>query len=229
MLEQQQLQLVNGLREFYNREILNGSWKGSPLQVSSTGYPLTHDILEALDALRLDGQLTPERFEEDTDVIQQKLLATGASPIKRPMSVDSDSGEENVQLRDAPSPKPVFSESLPPLSGQLPPTPPVNTPSTFFTNSPIAFSGPDTILPETAQVQPSESMWLQSNINYETPMGIFETSPSAAYNDTSQLLQQLNPCLPIPSWRDDDLGNVSFNNVDMVRKFGLQGLQQSRG
>ncbi|KAL8729685.1 MAG: hypothetical protein Q9181_004915 [Wetmoreana brouardii] len=229
MLEQQQLQLVNGLREFYHREVDNGIWKGSPLQVSSTGHPLTHDILEALDALRLDGQLTPERFEEDTDVIQQKLLATGASPIKRPMSVDSDSGEENVRLRDAPSPKPVFTERHPSLSGQLPPTPPLNTPSAFLTNSPIAFSGPDTILPETTQVQPSEPVWFQSAVGYEAPMGIFETSPSATYNDPNQLLQQLNPCLPMPSWRDDDLGNVSFNNVDMVRRFGLQGLQQSRG
>ncbi|KAI4089891.1 MAG: hypothetical protein LQ344_005081 [Seirophora lacunosa] len=75
MLEQQQAQLVNALQEMYKRLTNNEGWKGDLLEPSPNGNPLTHDILVRLDALEIDGHLSPARFEEDTDVLQRRFNA----------------------------------------------------------------------------------------------------------------------------------------------------------
>ena len=92
MLEQQQTQLVAGLQELYHRLLASGQWHGDALSESS-GHPLTHDILAALDLLemRRDGSGDSEKFEDDVRILQQRLFDAGAPRMRRKASVSSDS------------------------------------------------------------------------------------------------------------------------------------------
>jgi hypothetical protein len=126
MLENQQAQLVTGLQELYKRTQNGQGWIGSPLQETSHGAPLTHDILERLGALKQDGHGTSEIFEEDLTLMQQRLIANGAGFTQRETSSDSDSET---------APSPMF-EQIPPKSTfidpfslhSFPPTPPSQSP-----------------------------------------------------------------------------------------------------
>ena len=127
MLENQQAQLVTGLQELYKRTKNGQGWIGSPLKETSHGAPLTHDILERLGALKQDGHATGEVFEEDLNLMQQRLIASGAGFMQRELSSDSDSET---------APSPMF-EQMPPQKPMLtdpfslhsfPPTPPSQSP-----------------------------------------------------------------------------------------------------
>ena len=84
MLEQQQTQLVAGLRELYSRLQNGQGWPGQPLREAQGGHPLTHDILERLDLLHSsEGGGHYEGFEEDCNRMQQKLLERGAPYTRR--------------------------------------------------------------------------------------------------------------------------------------------------
>lgn len=92
MLEQQQGQLVTALQETYRRLLAANAWNG-PVLSETNGYPLTHDILKALNLLetKQDGSGELETFEEDFSKIQSKLLSEGASYTYRRGSFGSDS------------------------------------------------------------------------------------------------------------------------------------------
>jgi len=95
MLEQQQSQLVSGLRELYKRLQAGESWPGKPLKESHGGFPLTHDILERLNVLHsMESSMTHEGFEDDLEVLQQRCMrANGvASMRRRAMSEESEPG-----------------------------------------------------------------------------------------------------------------------------------------
>lgn len=125
MLENQQAQLVSGLQELYKRTQNGQGWNGPPLKETSHGIPLTHDILEQLGALKQEGHVTGEVFEEDLGALQHRLIASGASMMQREPSHDGSSDS-------APSPgyepqhKPRFSNSFP--VSRFPPTPPNQSP-----------------------------------------------------------------------------------------------------
>ncbi|KAF2086254.1 hypothetical protein K490DRAFT_66802 [Saccharata proteae CBS 121410] len=97
MLEQQQTQLVSGLRELYRILQSGEGWPGSPLQDQQGGHPLTHDILERLGLLHPTGDAAVhfEGFEEDTTRMQQRLMDEIPAPLKiehiRAPSVSSES------------------------------------------------------------------------------------------------------------------------------------------
>lgn len=92
MLEQQQAQLVAGLRELYQRLQTGCGWPGSPLQEAQGGHPLTHDILERLGLLHSagDGSSNYEGFEEDCSRLQRRLLSNGAACSRSRASTSSD-------------------------------------------------------------------------------------------------------------------------------------------
>ena len=69
MLEQQQAQLVSGLREMYRRLQAGENWPGKPLKQSHGGFPLTHDILERLNVLHADSPMTHDAFEDDLEAL----------------------------------------------------------------------------------------------------------------------------------------------------------------
>jgi hypothetical protein len=103
MLEQQQAQLVAGVRSMY-KKLLNGeTWPGSPLLESSEGFPLTHDVLERLEVLHMTGEnpVGSEDFEDDFNKIQQRLIDGGASYVARRSSPSTDS-EPDLAHADSP-------------------------------------------------------------------------------------------------------------------------------
>lgn len=90
MLEQQQTQLVAGLHETYRRLVAADVWPGAMLE-EYDGHPLTHDILTTLDIVHPKADSPDDHFEEDTDRLQQRLVAQGAPYIHRRGSFSSDS------------------------------------------------------------------------------------------------------------------------------------------
>lgn len=133
MLEQQQAQLVAGLRELYSRLQTGQGWPGQPLQEAQGGHPLTHDILERLDLLHPTGEGASnyEGFEEDCSRMQQRLLERGAGFIHRRGSISSDSehghGSSSSSYGGTPTTKSVpFNDPF--ARNNAPPTPPMNSP-----------------------------------------------------------------------------------------------------
>jgi len=130
MLENQQSQLVTDLQELYKRTQNGQGWIGSPLKETSHGAPLTHDILERLGALKQDGHATGEAFEEDLNLMQQRLIASGAGFMPRDLSSDSDSEAVESpmfdQMPQMPQKPTLFTD---PFSlNSFPPTPPNQSP-----------------------------------------------------------------------------------------------------
>jgi hypothetical protein len=78
MLEQQQSQLVAGVRQMY-RKLLNGEiWPGLALPEQQDGFPLTHDILERLNVLHMTGEnpVGLEAFENNLEKLQQRISSS---------------------------------------------------------------------------------------------------------------------------------------------------------
>jgi hypothetical protein len=182
MLEQQQTQLVAGLRELYSRLQKGESWPGQPLRESSGGHPLTHDILERLDLLHSpnDNSINYEGFEEDCNRMQQKLLERGASFTRRRGSVSSDSDHGHVSsnspIVDTPTTK-TFAFDNPFARHNAPPTPPMNSP--FPRQSQVVFP----IKQESPMVSPtfmnagalnpsslSQTAWLNDSMMMDEPV-----------------------------------------------------------
>jgi hypothetical protein len=127
MLESQQAQLVNGLQEMYKMAQNGEGWRGPALKDSQHGHPLTHDILERLGALKHSSSGESEPFEEDFNVLQRRLIDSGAGYMQRASSSDTDS----VHTPDTPT---FFhSQQSPNMGGAMgqiyrgsaPPTPPM--------------------------------------------------------------------------------------------------------
>ncbi|KAF2011863.1 hypothetical protein BU24DRAFT_396490 [Aaosphaeria arxii CBS 175.79] len=106
ILEQQQAQLVAGLRELYSRLQCGQGWPGPPLSKAESGHPLTHDILDRLDLPlpHSEHQNTHDSSEIDSleagspeslcTVMKPELLESCApsTEILRSISPDSDLG-----------------------------------------------------------------------------------------------------------------------------------------
>jgi hypothetical protein len=97
MLEQQQSQLVSGLRDMYKKLQAGESWPGRPLKESHGGFPLTHDILERLNVLHSnDSAIKHEAFEDDLALLQERCMrANGIAQNvrrRRAMSEESEPG-----------------------------------------------------------------------------------------------------------------------------------------
>ncbi|KAH2978234.1 hypothetical protein KXW58_004937 [Aspergillus fumigatus] len=117
MLEQQQAWLVYGLQELYRRSSEGECWSGEPLKCEANGHPLTHDLLMRLGAL---DQTKGERFEENTEVMQQALWKQYAGHMQWQDSLD---GTDSVQ---APNTTSRFTDASP--QNQLSPTRPNHNP-----------------------------------------------------------------------------------------------------
>lgn len=152
MLEQQQAQLVAGLRELYRRLNAGEDWPGSALADAANGQPLTHDILERLDLLHMqtENHGVTDGFEEDTDAMQRRLIESGAALVhshrrQRAGSVSSNASDMepgNAHSSSAyESPAALSSSYDTPTSARssqfsdsfrAPPTPPMNTATSPF-------------------------------------------------------------------------------------------------
>ncbi|KAL1642749.1 Fluconazole resistance protein 1 [Diplodia intermedia] len=141
MLEQQQSQLVAGLRELYRRLNAGEGWPGAPLAEQQGGHPLTHDILERLDLLQSkEGSSQFEPFEEDFTRMEKRLRdeeeAQAGPALKRRGSIGSESDHAHAS-----SPSSHGSPPTPPKMHWEPSYP--RAPSTLGTSaSPVSMNQP---------------------------------------------------------------------------------------
>lgn len=174
MLEQQQTQLVAGLRELYRRLQKGDDWPGSPLKDAQNGHPLTHDILERLNLLHAppDSPTNYDGFEDDFQKLQQRLLDSGAAYMRRRSSTSSNSDHGAVSTSSSKDTSPAESLRLGISFSRnaAPPTPPMNSP--FPRQSQLG--GPhkqpqfsSSFLPATTSGAPSVG---QNNWAVDTPM-----------------------------------------------------------
>ncbi|KAF1977057.1 hypothetical protein BU23DRAFT_453331 [Bimuria novae-zelandiae CBS 107.79] len=227
MLEQQQSQLVAGLRELYTRLQQGQGWPGAPLREVQGGHPLTHDILERLDLLHTstDSGSNYGGFEEDCNRMQQKLLERGAPYTRRRGSLSSDSEHDHISstssyggtptTKTRPFPDPFARHNAPP-------TPPMNSPfprqsqivSPVKQETPILSNGfmnaggldPSTLSRSTWQ---TDTMIMDEPLDFGKPM-YFDT-----YGNFDQSAMMLDPIVvndpAMPDWNTpNDLDFSSF-------------------
>jgi hypothetical protein len=231
MLEQQQTQLVAGLRELYSRLQGGQGWPGQPLREAQSGHPLTHDILERLDLLHStgDGSNNYEGFEEDCNRIQRKLLERGAPYTHRRGSVSSDSEHGHTSSSSSYGGTPVI-KSIPyndPFARHnAPPTPPMNSPFPRQSQivSPIKQEAPMVTYMNTGALDPSalsRSAWSGEAMMMDEPMdfsnkGLYTYDTFNNFDSNAMMLDPLviNPAGPMmPDWNDtNDLDFSNFIN-----------------
>jgi hypothetical protein len=186
MLEQQQSQLVAGLRELYRRLQAGETWPGLPLESSHEGHPLTHDILERLDLLHSspDSPIKQEGFEENFARLQERLIANGASFVRRRRSVSSDSDPglaHSDASHDTPQiPTMSFSDAF--ARHNAPPTPPHGSPfprpSQLSMPPKLSHFAPTPVAPTTFTPQQLlQQQWVASPTTFEMNMDL-DLAPS---------------------------------------------------
>lgn len=229
MLEQQQTQLVAGLRELYSRLQKGGSWPGQPLRESSGGHPLTHDILERLDLLHSSSESSSnyEGFEDDCNKMQQKLLERGAPYNHRRGSVSSDSEHGHASSPSSFNGTPTtrsFAFASPFARNNAPPTPPMNSPfprQSQMVSPPVKQESMmvSTTFMDTSALDPSslsrtawlnDSMMMDDPVDFSKPMYGFDSF--ATYDQTMMVDPlALNPNDPMmPDWNNPN--ELDFNS-----------------
>ena len=214
MLENQQSQLVSGLQELYRRTQNGQGWIGSSLKETNNGAPLTHDILERLGALKQDTHDSTEPFEEDLNLMQQRLIANGAGFVARDnMSDTSSEIDQSPMFEQMPSKSSFFSESF--SFTQLPPTPPNSSP-----------------YPRTARTVPASKSqaarhssasagmsWNPAVNGFDDNMTFLtKFDPSLEFNalppqmfQNAMSMNGMNPTLPMKDWGEEEDFQRFFN------------------
>lgn len=217
MLEQQQTQLVNGLQEMYRRITNNEGWKGEPLDTVPHGYPLTHDILERLDALSIDGHHSPDRFEDDTEILQKRFSDEGVlHRAKRQATPDTDAEEEEEEKEEGGPPKRHASWSKRSLTDSFllrtsGGTPPIQTPSSFGNASPATYDGTDPLL-DAAPLHIPHQSWNYAPTMCGPASNFSDTSSRQAFAGHRYLQRQPNPCLLTGPLGDEGFGTTIFDD-----------------
>jgi hypothetical protein len=105
VLEKQQTQLVSALKDMYLRLQKASAWHGATLDESS-GRPLTHDILSALDLLgsKHNDSGDSEAFEENFEKLQSGTNLEGAGFDYRRRSLGSGRAHDPDDRSTTPSP-----------------------------------------------------------------------------------------------------------------------------
>ena len=219
MLENQQSQLVTGLQELYKRVQNGQGWPGSPLIETSHGGPLTHDILERLGALKQENHSESEHFEEDLSAMQQRLISSGAGYMQRSNSTDSDSEtDQSPEFEQMPSRRPELMTAF--GGNRFPPTPPNSSPymrSASTSSVPghighLRFSS-QSITPQSAMnlALLQRSTWSQpaqhQTIGFDDNMDFinrFETMPQLETLSPQMYQSNINACLPMRDWREEE-------------------------
>lgn len=187
MLEKQHNQLVCGLQEMYQRLRKASLWEGEPLDESS-GRPLTHDILAALNFLEPNDEKfveqphsSPIREEPEGDVVEDP----------------AESGQEVSQ----PTPQ-MFSE-------------PTSSAQTVTTRSPSLIVSPTTpssdqppgqslmqhhdSTKQPKQVLPAVSPPIQMEIPWDDPLYSFDASQMPMLSSSSSSGDDTNWCFQAPN------------------------------
>jgi hypothetical protein len=214
MLEQQQAQLVAGLRELYRRLHAGEGWPGTALNDALNGQPLTHDILERLDLLHMqtENHGMTDGFEEDTESMQRKLIESGASLVRRRGSISSNSDHSHEHdhhspvSHDTPSSarSSQFSEAFP--GHRAPPTPPMNNspftrPSQLNNVKPVGTTFPQMVQAGMDVPHFNRPQWSAQGpmvvgddsmdfMTYESPLG-YDTMMYPHYANQASMMSQV--------------------------------------
>jgi hypothetical protein len=203
MLEKQHNQLVGGLQEMYQRLQKASLWEGEPLDESS-GRPLTHDILAALNFLE----------PTEDDFIEQ--------PESSPMLEEA---VDEIEDASAASSQDIVTQQTPPMFGE-----PALSVQTTTTRSPSVVLSPSTPGPnqlpgqsnmeqqdsqrQPKQIFPVVSPPMQFDTLWNDPLYSFDTSqmPMMSSNSTDnndwcfQAPAMLPPLLTqLPNFRNENL------------------------
>ncbi|KAF2666648.1 hypothetical protein BT63DRAFT_415767 [Microthyrium microscopicum] len=222
MLEQQQTQVVSGLRETYRILVEKNLWPGTPLK-EYEGHPLTHDILERLNVLHLGGDSpAASSFEDDLDTLQQRLMSeNGASSNRQRRSSPSCSeSEPGLSHTDSPHSTPQLrtsSVSSPYSRKRSPSTPlaeeeiiPVKHQRTYEAPHPRKLEELQRQIRQLGQI---EEPWVVSSPEMDVPLDLsFATDASSMYDPLyvpNNLLAQQNymvsstPLFGVPTFDAD--------------------------
>lgn len=203
MLEQQQAQLVSGLREMYRRLQAGESWPGKALKESHGGFPLTHDILERLNVLHsADSSMSHDAFEDDLDALQDRCLRTNgmaqAVRRRRAMSEESEPSLTSSNSSHGMS-SPAQSVAFPdPYSQQATPVTPsidVDFYRSSFNRKP-QFAMPPTSRPTNFTPTPAallQQAWAGQQLPMDTSMDIDMYSYNPTMGCDPQLFSNPNP------------------------------------
>ena len=221
MLEQNHAQLVNGIQELYHRAINGQAWVGPPLNTLANGHPHIHDILDSLGALKRDSRSGSAMFEEDLEILQQKLIASGAGFMQQHDSPDSDSDQTQGPMSGVePAPVgPFFPEPFAASSGL--PTPPMHTPPARLS---LQIPREAQFRPESSYSPPSHGEKVQTSMNpavlhrQSWPQPVLQEDPMdflrfdvPSYDNVKQMqftqipidMRAMSP-LAVPDWNEDD-------------------------
>lgn len=203
MLENQNLQLVQGLQELYRRVQNGEGWTGAPLK-ETNGTPLTNDILERLGALKQEGQADSAHFEEDFEALQDRLLANNDRYSEADLP---------PMLEPAVHYKPTFTN---PYASHLSPTPSVGGPhpSIIKTSSPLKTrmntSASQFMQQSQSQTEPFQLEGMGYSMSYESPsFGVNMQAMTMAAQMSAQMYQDstgtaINPCKTMKNWHGLD-------------------------
>ncbi|KAF9887147.1 hypothetical protein FE257_010522 [Aspergillus nanangensis] len=175
MLEQQQTWLVYGLQELYRRANDGEGWPGEPLKCESNGHPLTHDLLTRLGAL---DQNKGERFEENTEMMQQELWKQNAGHMQR-----QDSSDGSSESAHSPIVSTRFSD---PFAQQLPPTPPNFSP-TSRTHGPTIKTEPQMAQSNPAFVTPMAMQGVVNPLALQAPQQQWSNHTFGGFDDIDMM------------------------------------------
>ena len=206
MLEQQQDKLVNALQEMYDRNLNRKAWPGPPLQTTAKGIPLTHDILDRLGLLKLDDQGNSETFEEDTDVLRQKMIIKEEEPAyPTPNTTQSEFSPVSPNFEPFVS-RPFGNDKALPARG-FQPTPPMHSPEedTPMTFPESSMSLGTSMNMDPASLQPPSQTWIQAASRYMQPME-YNYDVALPYDSMGLMQHKANPCLPMASWPEQEIG-----------------------
>jgi len=224
MLEQQQTQLVAGLRELYTRLHTGQGWPGQPLREAQSGHPLTHDILERLDLLHgtAENGGNNEGFEEDCSRMQHKLLERGAPLSRRRTSMSSDSEHGHTPSPSSYSGTPTtkaFPFTDPFARNNAPPTPPMNSPFPRQSQmtTPLKQESPmvSTTFMHTGALDPSSlsRAWMNDSLMMEDPMDF--TKPLSGFESFNSNFDQVMMVEPLYMDPNDPMMPDWNNNTDL--------------
>jgi len=227
MLEQQQSQLVAGLRELYRKLQAGENWPGAALDGVHDGHPLTHDILERLDLLHAspDSPIKQEGFEEDLTRLQQRLIDNGASFVRRRGSVssDSDPGMAHSEASHDTPPMPAMSFVEPFLRNRAPPTPPDGSPFPRPSQLSIPVKQqftPQTVAPTFTPQQLLQQQWMASPTSFDVNMEM-DLVPSYDPSMNFEYNQFTTSPMPLGEFGGDDFD--SFINFQAMASQVRQG------
>ena len=235
MLEQQQIQLVNGLHELYKKAKAGQGWDGPLLSDGGTGRPLTHDILDSLGVLQTETSNSCGNFEDDLDVMQHRLLRDGSGSVQRRGSSDSENERSSVRTSffelapQHPFGKGAFSAS------QLPTPPLTQTPFTM----PVWHSQPggkaSQVRPQSLEVHPGcsagqanmsaiaidQQSWLDSPMTYDEDVDFMRVDGYSNYDTYAGLRQQIPTSMEatiqsatMPNWSEEDFTNFLHTTIN---------------